>query len=305
MEKYDDKEMDGTFLADWLAGAMSDDELKSRVSGEDFAAYQTLRRSTRHIEVPAPDMARNFAAVQSKIEARKKPHRKPRAVRLYRYVAVAAVVVLGLAIFELYWPARVCQTVAGQTKTVVLDDGSTARLNAGSRISYPNLFAYNRTLGLEGEAYFDVKKGRRFTVETRCGSVLVLGTAFSVTARGEVLDVRCYRGKVMVQTPKGSLVLTKGQTVAAFDNRMEQGLEPLAEPRWLSGESQFASAPLQLVLAQVESQYGKKITYPEKYKNARFSGTVTHGDLRAALLSVCLPMHLTFTETADTITITE
>ena len=62
----------------------------------------------------------------------------------------------------------------GGENTVILADGTTVHLNAGSKLTYPVRFAgKRRVVALEGEAYFDVVKDetRPFIVQTHLGEV--------------------------------------------------------------------------------------------------------------------------------------
>lgn len=71
----------------------------------------------------------------------------------------------------------------GSKSTIELPDGSLVSLNSGSTLKYPGNFAPgNRTVILDGEAFFDVKKNtsRPFLVKTRDVTVRVLGTKFNV-----------------------------------------------------------------------------------------------------------------------------
>jgi len=49
---------------------------------------------------------------------------------------------------------------------------------------------------LFGKAYFDVDKGKTFTVKTDLGTVQVLGTRFDVESRDSIFKVVCYEGSV-------------------------------------------------------------------------------------------------------------
>ena len=64
------------------------------------------------------------------------------------------------------------QSDYGTQLSVVLPDGSEAILNANSKIEFntTDWKNENRTLELDGEAYFKVKKGSLFTVKTSKGT---------------------------------------------------------------------------------------------------------------------------------------
>ncbi|MBX3256816.1 MAG: FecR family protein [Chitinophagaceae bacterium] len=74
-------------------------------------------------------------------------------------------------------------TKTGSQSKIVLPDGSTVWLNAGSTIEYNKSFDKDiREVSLNGEAYFDVTKdtGRPFIIHTQKINIKVLGTAFNV-----------------------------------------------------------------------------------------------------------------------------
>lgn len=76
-------------------------------------------------------------------------------------------------------------TPNGSHTQLTLTDGTTIWLNAGSKLRYPN--KYNdttRTVYLEGEAFFNVKKDARhpFIVQTSEVNVKAFGTSFNVKA---------------------------------------------------------------------------------------------------------------------------
>jgi ferric-dicitrate binding protein FerR (iron transport regulator) len=74
-------------------------------------------------------------------------------------------------------------TQPGAHSKIILPDGSTVWLNAGSRLIYnKNFDAAIREVELMGEAYFDVKKdpGRPFVIHAQKMNIKVLGTAFNV-----------------------------------------------------------------------------------------------------------------------------
>src|ERR1700754_3482998 len=123
----------------------------------------------------------------------KRTNRPSRFFR-FRFVAAAAIflVLLGaswaLKNVVLY---RSMSTAYGETRSVILPDGSLVSMNANSTIRYSR-FAFgksNREIFLAGEADFTVTRsagGQPFVVTTdRDLNVLVLGTRFTVYARAK------------------------------------------------------------------------------------------------------------------------
>ncbi len=71
----------------------------------------------------------------------------------------------------------------GSKSTIELPDSSIVVLNSGSTLSYPDRFETgNRTVILNGEAFFEVKKNKHcpFYVKTKDITIRVLGTRFNV-----------------------------------------------------------------------------------------------------------------------------
>ncbi|HEY9260885.1 FecR family protein [Chitinophaga sp.] len=87
---------------------------------------------------------------------------------------------------------------------IVLPDGSTVWLNAGSTITYAAGFSgRNREVDLEGEAYFDVvpQPGKSFLVRSGNLTTRVLGTAFCVKAyKKDNITVTVVAGRVQVNS---------------------------------------------------------------------------------------------------------
>ncbi len=76
----------------------------------------------------------------------------------------------------------------GRGNTLILSDGSKVTLNAATTFRYPtNFSAVNRTVYLDGEAYFEVTKDetKPFVVKLEKQDVTVLGTSFNVEAYGD------------------------------------------------------------------------------------------------------------------------
>jgi ferric-dicitrate binding protein FerR (iron transport regulator) len=126
---------------------------------------------------------------------------KPNVTKLsiYRYWAVAAgfLLVFGLGTMMQYiLPERSLQGYTylaetlievppGQMSSIVLPDGTKVQLNSGTKLSYSGKFnAGDRTVGLEGEAFFDVSNDPEhpFVIKTNALDFKVYGTSFNIQA---------------------------------------------------------------------------------------------------------------------------
>ena len=98
----------------------------------------------------------------------------------------------------------------GQKLNITLPDGTRIKLNANSKILYPENFPGNtREVTLEGEAYFDVKHNpsRPFIVHTQYATTQVLGTSFNILTTQEAVAVTLVNGKVNVSVLNGKTAL--------------------------------------------------------------------------------------------------
>ena len=91
-------------------------------------------------------------------------------------------------------------TDVGQTKELVLDDGSFVTLNTDTRLFVDFSSGLRRAILDSGEAYFEVTKDplRPFVVTAGAQSVTVLGTKFNVHRNGQTLTVAVLEGVVAV-----------------------------------------------------------------------------------------------------------
>jgi len=95
---------------------------------------------------------------------------------------------------------------------IEMADGSVIYLNRDTEISFPHDFAKDRTVTLEGEAYFDVTKSKNpFTIVTKEGIVTVTGTKLNVEARDESLAVEVDEGSVEFDTGKTKKTIRRGE----------------------------------------------------------------------------------------------
>ncbi len=187
---------------------------------------------------------------------------------------------------------------AGEQKVIVLPEESNVTLNAGSTISYRDKsFEKDRILRLEGEAFFKVKPGSTFTVETDYGTVTVLGTSFNVLSRNGRFEVHCYSGKVKVEnSKKEQLVITAGEK--SNQNKGENTLHrstftpTSAAPAWTVGRFSFENQPLSEVIEELERQYAITVSLEAGLGDLKYTGVFETGDLEKALYLITWPLHL-------------
>ena len=289
-------------LHKYLNGEASEDEIRELKRSPEYASYLKIADATRDLDTPLFNAEKNFEEISigKKVASRR---RSFIASPIFRIAAAFAVVIAGyLYLNSLNTTIR---TGIAEKQDITLPDGSEVGLNANSMLRYRNKnWENNRMLKLDGEAFFDVKKGSSFEVDTELGLVEVLGTEFNVFSREHVFSIACYEGLVsaaftdtIVQVPAGNkLVVESGKlmSLSAIDTD---------NPTWVAGESSFENTELYIIINELESQYRINITAPGSLGARRFSGSFTHTNLSMALQSVFEPLQLSYTVKGSEVTV--
>ena len=286
------------YLADWLEGKISDTELKDKISENDFLEYQKMKQSFDILNQLNAPMDKTLDAIHSKIK--NKAEHKPKVIPLFAKFAVgiAAALILFLGLYSKFPNTEVqFNTALGQQQTITLLDGSEVILNANSSLKYDKKsWKKARELTLDGEAYFKVTKGSDFKVNTKNGSVTVLGTHFNVKSRTDFFRVVCYEGKVrVVSKNKRKFILTPNKMVTVVDNKEKESIfGNSTNPEWLKGESAFENTALKYVLNELENQFDIKFVRTNIDENIKFTGSFDNKKIKIALASVFKPLHISY-----------
>jgi len=294
MEKYNHDE---TFLARWISGELSPEELNEFEKSQDYPVLKRINDASQRLESPKFDEQALFDRLKNNRTSPVKVDKKViKLIPNWAY-AVAASVIIALALFYTLNAETQFNTGFGEQLAVVLPDNSKAQLNANSELDFKSRnWKNNRMLNLKGEAFFDVQKGQSFKVLTDEGVVEVLGTEFNVISRANYFEVRCQEGKVKVTSLKtnGEIILLPGKAIRIVNNKSEKWDYNINEPNWLMGESTFQNTPISQVIIALENQF--EITFDTSNVNLsdRFTGGFTHKDLNLALKTVMIPMDISY-----------
>ncbi len=183
---------------------------------------------------------------------------------LGKWIAAASIVILfSIGSFLRLYTVTI-ETQAGQHQEAMLPDQSKVNLNAKSSISYhPYWWKINRKVELEGEAFFEVQKGKKFTVVSAKGSTQVLGTSFNIFAREDIYKVTCITGTVRVRSHQGFEAIIKPNSKAEVKQNGEINIsiniQTFPEISWKNNIFLFTATPVHAVFSEIERQYGVKI----------------------------------------------
>ncbi len=274
---------DDTFLARWLNGDLSPEELHEFEQSKEFEDYRKIAMASGQIQSEDFDTEALLARIKSKTSGEKGPKHSANVIRLWPY-GIAAAIALLAAFFIFYNPATIIKTGYGEQQSVVFPDGSSATVNAKSVLSFKDgNWSERRVIDLEGEAYFEVEKGAEFSVMTNIGDVTVLGTAFNVRVSDGFFQVTCYEGKVKVEANEIEQILTPGDHFQWIDGEISTAVSKASTPQWMHGQSTFEAVPIVHVLDALSDQFNLTFQYDELEKNLLYTGSFPHNDKDLAL----------------------
>ena len=190
--------------------------------------------------------------------------RKLVPLRWVGYAAAACAAII-LIVLNLRFN-EVISTPIDNYSTASLPDNSEVEINPASTIEFnKKRWSDNREVALEGEAFFDVEKGEKFTVVTSLGKVEVLGTEFNVRARGGEFEVDCFEGRVKVALENGDVDTLEAGFGTKIDNsgRLMAPYPLISEKAGLqSGNFYFSGSSVEKTLSVIERQYDIEIESP-------------------------------------------
>ena len=283
------------FLARWISGDLSPEEQQAFEKSDDYVVFNKINETAQKLDAPVFDASSLF----HKIQTEKSIKANSKVVKLVPNWAygVAASIVIALGVFYAINVKSNFETQFSEQLAILLPDQSKVELNSNSVLHFKKFnWDSNRVVKLNGEAFFDVEKGKKFRVITNEGEIEVLGTEFNVVSRDDYFEVQCHEGKVKVVNIDTSLetILTKGNAVRFVDSTKEEWVFTKLKPDWLSGESTFKNAPLTQVIIALENQYQVVFDTSKIDTDKRFTGGFSHTDLKLALKTVFKPMYISY-----------
>lgn len=288
--------MQENYLAKWLNGELSEEELAEFKKSEGYASYQKLKEASGQLKAPEFDVDQAWNTFKNRDSV---PSPKVIAMKPFKqFLRVAAVVAIMLAgsYFYLNSLNASFSTELAERSEVVLPDNSEIFLNADSKVSFSEKnWSENRNVDLEGEAFFKVAKGEKFTVSTENGVVSVLGTQFNVENRNGFFEVTCYEGLVSVSYNGTERKLPAGTSFVAINGKVQDFDDiSLVQPSWLNHESSFQSIPLRYVLAEFERQFNIEVKTENVDTEQLFTGTFNNKNIKLALESISIPSQISY-----------
>lgn len=166
-----------------------------------------------------------------------------------------------------------------------LADGTKVWLNAGSTLSYlPNYGKQNRTVEVQGEAYFEVQKNKNlpFIVKSKNQEIEVLGTEFNIQAYlDEPLTKTTLKGgSLRVRTLAGSHLLKPNEQTIFNQATMgiqQQSVDADAVIGWKNGIIDLHGMSLEECMRLLARWYDVDIIYENKIPAIELGGRISSG----------------------------
>jgi ferric-dicitrate binding protein FerR (iron transport regulator) len=235
--------------------------------------------------------------IYSDISYRIEKNKSRRTINIWKYIAAASIMISIILLGAYFYkykdasPVTIAQiqtkTPNGLTSNILLGDGTTVRLNAGSELSYPAVFNGNeRNVTLKGEAYFEVARDEThpFIVETNDIKIKVLGTSFNIKSYedDEKVITTLLEGSISVENKNSStknesdLILEPNQQLV-FDKKDKtlniREVNSTLFVIWKDGQYYFEGEKFSDIVKKLERGFGININIKSpELNNLVFSG---------------------------------
>ncbi len=177
----------------------------------------------------------------------------------------------------------------GELRDVFFQDGSSVKLNSGSKLSFPRFFGLkSRDVYLTGEALFQIahNTGRPFIVHVDNNlSVEVKGTVFNVCAYDDskTISVDLYDGAVVFHDGRASITMEPEQSLCYNKETRKSTLTRLSGRQddipWINGILVFRDTPLLEMTDILQRQFGVTIeVLSDSAKNMTYSLKTVPGE---------------------------
>lgn len=277
--------------------------LNFELSSDEEKAFKNSPEYQKHKQVL--DVLENTKAVPfdetallARINAKKTT--KTKVIPLYKKwwpASVAASILICCSLFFLYTLQPISHdTMVAESLQFSLPDDSEVWLNAKSEISYNKDWENSRDITLNGEAYFEVAKGKKFTVKTPQGTVSVLGTKFNVKQRDDFFEVHCFEGSVAVVYNNTKTILKVNDVFSSKATKKQDNT--LKKPHWIAKKSIFNNTHLNDVLTDISLHYNIEFKNLETLSNStlKYTGSYQYtDDVKTVLDVLTKSLNLTYT----------
>ncbi|MEI7595324.1 MAG: FecR domain-containing protein [Bacteroidota bacterium] len=225
-------------------------------------------------------------------------------------VLIPAIVVSYLFFFQNKDVKQIVFATTTKTLEKQLADGSTIKLNANSKLIYPEQFKGNtREVNLQGEAFFEIaaNKENPFIIHSNEANIRVVGTSFNVKSNSEYTEVFVKTGKVqlygvdsisndtsLVDLLPGEKGIYNFKTKKAY----KQELPSENDLFWISKTLIFNKTTLSDVVETLETSYNVQIELKNtKLKDLKLSASFKQQSIENVLNIIATSLNIRVSKT--------
>jgi ferric-dicitrate binding protein FerR (iron transport regulator) len=180
----------------------------------------------------------------------------------------------------------------GERSNVVLPDGSSVNLNAGSVLKFaPSFISQTREVILQGEAFFKVKhdNSRPFIVKTDNLEIQVLGTNFNVSNYPDDSSIITFleKGKIQIYLEDDNFVLKPREVLEYNKVTGESSKLVVTDDHisdWTKGILTVKGETIEELSKKLERKFNVQIVFgDEEVKNHIYTGSIKDDDINVVL----------------------
>lgn len=267
----------------------------------------------------------------------------PGTFPLRRYMTLAAAMVALIILVTMFYQdmnlegsrqfKEYASSKTGETKSMLLPDGTSITLNAGSTVELAADFnLHTRELQLSGEAYFDVAHNRDkpFIIHTPLMDIKVLGTSFNVKSYpgDRIAETTLIEGSVEVQIKQVTekVQLLPGEKIT-LSHKTERKIEPaklqeklykvqsvrydqtdssITEISWKASKMVFVDDRFEEMAKMLERWYNVRIRFvDDTIREYRYTATFQNKDIRQVMEALRLSRPFNYVVNNDEIIISK
>lgn len=212
--KYFSKELkpeEQNQFGEWLNESKHNRDELNRI--HKYTAYLEANIAMKEADVEKARIMTDFKIWKNSIRNEQENERLNKKLKIrnaYRIAAVMLLLIANAFILVYVFPPKISSgfteviSPLGSRTQLTLADGTKVWLNAGSTLKYANNFSKeNRSVHIEGEAFFDVTHDplHPFIVNANSVNLTVLGTKFNIRAYHDenTIETTLVQGKVEIQ----------------------------------------------------------------------------------------------------------
>ncbi|MDR6562339.1 MULTISPECIES: FecR family protein [unclassified Arcicella] len=261
---------------------------------------------------------RMFSKIKQEIAV--SPRKSIRFFNLANYVKIAAVLAILIGLFALgpigydvfdLKNETIVASSDGQTKKLMLSDGSIIWLKGKSTLTYPEHFdKQNREVSLNGEALFEVAKDANhpFIVHSGQMDTRVLGTSFNIRHIGGHIEVVVFTGKVTVSLPntnKQMLILPLEKAICMPAEKEIKAQVNVQKEEYLANTEynmNFEDAKMSDIIKKIEAKFDVTVKLTDNnLQNCLITADFTDQSLVKTFEVLCQTLNGTFERENNTV----